>query len=154
MLDVSGVEWIAMRLPPPHPWIACGDFADRARMQQPYGPAGSPVSSRSVTEKLPVGVGASGRPIATVYCFCVLPLSRTVSWRLASDTLSSQDSRPSHTAERCTHPNLPLPARVLTTPSQLPLWARTHSASGDPNSVLVVSFANVRPPGDACIVVV
>jgi len=35
IVEVSGVEWIAIRLPPVHPWIACGDVADSARMQHP-----------------------------------------------------------------------------------------------------------------------
>ena len=66
MLALSGVEWIAMRVPPVQPWMACGELALRARMQHPYGPCGSPVVSRSVTAKRPVGVGALGCPIATM----------------------------------------------------------------------------------------
>ena len=66
IVSVSGVEWMAIRSPPLQSWMACGALADSARMQQPYGPAGSPVSRRSVTAKRPVGVGASGAPMATV----------------------------------------------------------------------------------------
>ena len=43
IVSVSGVEWMAIRLPPLQSWIAWGALAERARMQQPYGPAGSPV---------------------------------------------------------------------------------------------------------------
>ncbi len=35
MLEVSGVEWMAIRLPPSQSEMACGAWADRARMQQP-----------------------------------------------------------------------------------------------------------------------
>ena len=35
IVDVSGVEWIAILLPPVHPWIACKDLAEVARMQHP-----------------------------------------------------------------------------------------------------------------------
>src|SRR5581483_2255775 len=126
MLEVSLVEWIATRLPPFQSAIACGATADSASTQQPYGPLGSPVSSRSVTSKRPVGVGASGRPTATVYCWITLPPSSTVSLWAESDTRSSIGTRVNDAAVWGIQPTLPFPASGLITPSQPGDWATTH----------------------------
>jgi hypothetical protein len=94
MLPVSGVDWIAIRSQPLQPRIACGECAESARMQQPYRPLGLFVDSLSVTAKRPVGVGASGLPTATVYCWRTFPPSVTVSRRLDTDTFNCQRTAP------------------------------------------------------------
>ena len=56
-------------------------------------------------------------------------------------------------AERGIQPIFPLPASVLTTPSQDDVCLTTSSAFGDPNSVRVPSCASGLPPGERRIVV-
>src|ERR1700683_5409826 len=97
--------------------MACGECADRARMQQPYEPSGSPVSNRSVTAKRPVGVGASDAPTATVKRATTRPPSSTVSRRAPSETSSFHGTRLRLDDDWAIHATRLLPAWELITPS-------------------------------------
>ncbi len=133
--EVSGVEWIAIRLPPVQPWIACGETADSARMQHPYGPVGSPVDSRSVTANRPVGVGArrtADRDRVALHHAARIEHGQPPRGQRDLDLVR-------HAAELVAdsgiHPSRLLPASVLTTPSHEPETFATSTKSGDPNPV-------------------
>jgi hypothetical protein len=56
------VPWMASWVPPRHPGGRFGWCPERPKAYQPNGPEGSPVATRSVTLKRPVGVGESAAP--------------------------------------------------------------------------------------------
>src|SRR5438445_9503199 len=58
------VPWIASWSPPLQPAGRLGWWPESPNAYQPNGPYGSPVATRSVTLKRPVGVGVDAAPIA------------------------------------------------------------------------------------------
>ena len=82
-----------------------------------------------------------GDPMAMLKRALTLPSSNTVRRRWESWTLSCQGTRLNEAARAGIQPTLPLPASGLMTPSHEPESRTTHIASGEPNSVRVVTLA-------------
>ncbi|HVG68286.1 MAG TPA: NAD-dependent epimerase/dehydratase family protein [Gaiellales bacterium] len=76
------VPWMASWSPPPQPGGRFGWCPDRPKAYQPNGPAGLPVSTRSVTLNEPVGVGVPDAPIAAGNRATWCRPRITTTWRL------------------------------------------------------------------------
>ena len=145
--------------------VAAAPALDRVRRLRreredaaPVGSGGSPVVSRSVTAKpARVGVGAAGLSDRDrEACFSILPRrAGTFSRRPTARPSISQFGRLRGLRAECRiQPTCPLSGERADHPEPVAaLVRRTHRTSGEPNSVLVVSVVNARPPGETRIFV-
>jgi hypothetical protein len=143
------VPWMATWSPPVQPGGRLGWRPERPNAYQPYGPDGSPVETRSVTLKRPVGVGESGAPRPTGNDAttllplrsrrrCVRRVARThqVVWRIWRPASVIHPVRLLGSPGRMTRPQEPL--GVVDT---------AHAQVGVPSCVVVGIDPDAGPPG-------